>query len=360
MNSLKCIKNINNNVQKYIDLLKINENNIEYGKIYYDKETDNIYFENKNKDIKQLSINTRTINILDKKTPHILQNDNICLFKGVWNDDILYTIDEIVIFENSIYINIQNNTNIKPLNNNDYWNVILNNTNDKINTVINPSTLKNEIIIDDSIEDLIYNNISSNGLFFVIFNNNDQYIYDRLSNTTVKNTEKHIEQNINNIKKIIIKKDIETIMLNLVGKSDDFFFDYISSNNSIHIIKNGFYKITYNIAYHGSVYNVKSMISIIDNNLQNNNIQHIRHSYNKSINRPINDILPDSYYEKEDDFEEKIMYINHSFILPLRNESVESNYQILLNLKFFDNNLNKIIYIHPTYTWMSIETILKE
>jgi hypothetical protein len=150
-----------------------------------------------------------------------------------------------------------------------------------------------------------------------------------------------------------IKKKLEFIPLNHILNNESRCYDNKRSN--VTIKENGSYRFTYNIVYHGSLYNLTSGLTIMDNSSESSdqNKKMVSYSLNNSQNRMNNDTLPDQYYEKINNLEENIKYMNHSFIIPIYG----GEFTLSLALKFNPRNVNKKIYIHPQKTWMTIEKI---
>ena len=190
------------------------------------------------------------ISLIDQNTFEI--NNNIYWKKlmnnyiHIWNEQNIYHIDDIVYNTNdhSIYKKIkidEQNSSKPPQENPIIWELCNHdNTNQKkmdelLNTI---NTIQ-----------------TNNGLFFGIFMNNIQlYKYDITTEKSVINelsineSSIHFSEEEYKKKEIIIKNKIEPIYFELVGNNDSEYFDYIDCSKTIHIIKIGFYKVTYNIS----------------------------------------------------------------------------------------------------------------
>ncbi|MBA42822.1 MAG: hypothetical protein CMF62_02295 [Magnetococcales bacterium] len=159
---------------------------------------------------------------------------------------------------------------------------------------------------------------------------------------------------IGNYAEIKVNKMVEKIPMNFIKNNESSC--YLHKNNSVHIIKEGDYRITYNITYHGSIYKLLSGVLIKDVlNETSKKPEFISASINSNKNRFINDTMPDTYYENptEDNIDELVNHINHSFIVPIYG----SEYSLTLGLKFNKRNNRKKAFIHPLKTWITIEKI---
>jgi hypothetical protein len=172
-------------------------------------------------------------------------------------------------------------------------------------------------------------------------------------------------------KKIYLRNDNEIILpLLLVAKNDTGYYE--QTDSLISIKKHGYYRVTYNIAYHGSIYDLLSKVNVVKQDKQDT----LLYSVNKSNNRLLPyeiltcdslQLLPgddkDKYYEydgtKSETLDKLTQYINHTFYLPIKKESnnKKNYFSVQLTLKINKYNRNKVIYIHPIKTWISIERL---
>tara|TARA_Y100000768_G_C23951905_1_gene670649 strand:+ start:311 stop:1681 length:1371 start_codon:yes stop_codon:yes gene_type:complete len=157
---------------------------------------------------------------------------------------------------------------------------------------------------------------------------------------------------LDNLLKYKIEQVFYKIPINYVQNNNSQCYNF--KEDSVNIIKEGDYRITYNIVYHGSIYDFTSGITIKDalsEQEQKDNYEFISFSLNKDKNRQSNDTIPDNYYETMEN--DNINYINHSFIIPIK----KSEYNLSLGIKFNKRNVNKTIFIHPIKTFLTIEKI---
>ena len=144
------------------------------------------------------------------------------------------------------------------------------------------------------------------------------------------------------------------IPINLVGKQIGDCFEYNPEIASVNIKNSGMYRFTYNVCYHGSIYDFKCIVAKSDGT---DNIDAFTNSHNKSTNRHIYDKTSDKYYENvssKEHLEDITQYINHTFIAYI---NVNSSNKINLLLNFTKRNIGKIIFLHPVETWINIEKI---
>lgn len=259
---------------------------------------------------------------------------NNIVFRSRWAYETEYSKNHIVIDNNdyNLYIcksNLKSYTN--PSADHENWDIFF--SNDWAN-----AENKNDI---------------SSSLLFAVFSNNTCCIrYDNDQNHSVYDPSncqyrhKYItESNLYNFIEYIVKNDTFTIPLNIINTLNNSYYKY---NNNLTIRENGYYRITYNITYHGSVYNIKSAVSVFFTTEE-----YITYSVNRSVNRYGSE--DDSYYENiedEDKLEDITNYINHSFITPLKKGQT-----IKLLLKFTKRNMNKKLFIHPLNTWITVEKV---
>jgi len=209
--------------------------------------------------------------------------------------------------------------------------------------------------------------VSQNPLFFGMFANqicctgfNKDRNVSMYNSNKCKYEHKHItDSQLYEYKKYTINDKMYKVPINLVGKTNNNVFQYNSNMESLYLIKEGFYRITYNLCYHGSVYDVRTMISIEDRDLDSDP-EIITFSINKSINR-LDNTIKDKYYDtikNDDHLEEITQYVNHSFVYQVKsNRRNNTRYQLSLKLRFLNKNKHKNIYIHPINTWLNIEQI---
>jgi hypothetical protein len=198
------------------------------------------------------------------------------------------------------------------------------------------------------------------------------------SNKSINNVTQSEEVNMDelelnddkNYRKSVIKNKDEVIPLNLIGKNTGQSYDYIDGNNAVYIINPGLYRITYNITYHGSIYDFISTVRMTDESDPDNKkeLNHVMHSYNISRNRPYeeydnnDDKSKDKKYTSMKNIDRYTKIINHSFyLLDKKRDDLDDpmnvSYKLSLCMKKYSKNVGKKLYIHPITTWMCVEKV---
>jgi len=272
------------------------------------------------------------------------------VFRGKWNHDHDYRKNHIVLgmLDNNLYIAKRDTSSkMNPSEDHDNWDIFFSKS--WFNTTSLPDMPS-----------------TSNPLFFGMFANEvccAGYNKDREISTynSKKCTHEHKrleDSQIYGYKKHTIDDKMYTVPINLVGKSNTIY-QYNSNMESLYIKQEGTYRFTYNLCYHGSIYDVKTMISIEDRDLDSDQ-QIITFSVNKNVNR-FDTTMKDKYYENikdNDHLDDITQYVNHSFIYQVKaNKRENVRYQTCLKLRFTKKNKGKKIFIHPVNTWLSIERI---
>jgi len=297
---------LNNNVDKsnIISIQKIQDEEGYYGMLMYDKLKDEIIF--KNQYDEETSLTNKSRNWIPKRKNIINQNHECIKYKGNWIETS-YSINDLVLHNKKMYISLINNNT----------------------TSINSSNWKQLTENIDIIRPMYYS-IFLNGSCCHYYDENISKIDSSRCIYKHKNPN---ESDLYECRKIEIDGEDEIIVpLSYIKKCTKNYFRYNENTKNVIILKPGLYRLTYNIAYHGTIYDVNSMISTLDK------LDPILLSMSNNVN-----------YVK---MHETVKNINHTFILPLKQET-----QLLLILKFMKHNHDKMIWIHPVRTWMSIEKI---
>lgn len=317
------------------------------------------------------------------------------MYKGIWDDSISYNVNDIVKYKNSIYISCLSNINSNPETDN-LWLLIDSPVKYIGKWVYGNNYIRNNIVIDE-IDSSLYICCESNkshlqpsldsnnwSPFMPIsnlgnnknINTNNEYFYGLFTNSTCcchydtklritlydKSNCHHSHNSINEskinayMKQLITINEQINIPINLVGSMIGLSYNYNKELDSLYILGYGLFKITYNICYHGSIYDVMSYVKIVKDN---DSEEIFSNSKNKSTNR-INNDNNDDYYEKIKDqhhYDDVTQYINHSFVGYIK-ESKFKKHKIMLMLRFSNRNNGKSIFVHPIETWISIEKII--
>ena len=163
------------------------------------------------------------------------------------------------------------------------------------------------------------------------------------------------DSNIYDHRRMVIKDTFYEVPINCIGHMTSLF-NYNPNYYNLIISEEGVYRITYNIEYHGSIFNVIGLVTEEDLDL-NTRPQTIRFSVNKSNNQ-IDSGIERTFYEGTEDVEEITEYLNHTFYYTVtKNKNDKTNYLLKLKLKFLDNNYNRVLYLHSLNCWMGIEKI---
>jgi len=400
-----------NILNQKILLYKINDKTNYYGELYYDIQTNKIMFMDKDNKIcpiisekennasnieffglwhKDLIYNKNCI-IRDQfdfdsiyialNTHHSMRPPNDDLdnwvllmpsgftFRGKWTEDETYKHNHCVLDDISNELYICKKTLCKGVitSDNSTWVLFMPTLNDNLQKgslwtlpnestsgeSLNESLIESKILSDESYSNTVRTNVS----FFSIFTTESCcYQYNERSGVSVFNQNKcphkHDSPELSNMydfKRIKCHETFIKLPLPMITKNDSEYFDYNNETGGIIIKQQGYYRITYMITYHGSIYDMISSVYNID--------ESILYSVNKSINRSRNDVTLDTYYDYSGNDDERtddlMRCINHSFYLPVKNDDVE----LILTLKLNKHNKNKILYIHPIQTWMTIDKI---
>lgn len=289
-NNIKNInnaKNINNNKQlsEKIILHRITQKSDNFGEMYYDIRTDNIYFKNRIGDIRLLSGDSHLSNKYDKNehNKHNKRNNHTSNNTFKERNDMLNKTDDI-----SIFLSTKSTEDLDKLV---------------------PELESDNIYLDENID---------------------------------VNADVNADANVDEYKMIKIKGPSISIPLSIIINPKYGNITRIDNGNII-IKDNGFYRVTYNFAYHGSIYDIISCLSILGNN--KNNI--IPHSIHRSINRNKNDQEDDLYYNNN----ENINTINHIFYLKVSDAPI----RLTFILKLHEYNIGKILCIHKEKSWICVD-----
>lgn len=385
------------NENKITDIINNKKINIKSNKLF--NNNDNIH-QIEMEDLKNMIIKITYDNI-NKKATEIysvingFKKDNGSIntilnpmYKGIWDDTINYSINDIVKYNNNIYISCMSNINSNPETDN-LWLLIDSPVKYIGKWIYGNNYVKNNIVVDQ-IDSSLYICCQSNKSHlqpsldnvnwskFIPVNpiNAHEYFYGLFTNSTCccyydnnlrltlydKSNCPNSHNNINEskinlyIQQIISINEQINIPINLIGSMSGISYSYNKELDAIYIISHGLFKITYNVCYHGSIYDVMSYVKIVKDN---DDEEIFSNSKNKSTNR-INNDNDDSYYEKIKDqhhYDDITQYINHTFIGYIK-ESKSRQHKIMLMLRFSDKNNGKSIFIHPIETWVSIEKIV--
>lgn len=396
-----------------INYNKLIINNGQSGEIFYDISNDQLNFKNKNGKIIQLNRDLYNIHSINdpnngytNNIQQICKNNNM-IFAGVWSINKSYEKNSFIqdsIDYPCIYIcKVSHMSSVNsrlPHDDNFHWGLVIpssfmfrgewnSNTQYKVNHSVADPINENiyvckkvckgistnnfdywDLFVDKNVnleEPLIIPEFETPSLFvteipafFGVFTNGTCcYKYEQSLGISVFNKKcpnNHKSPNVStiyNTLRIDYKKDILVIPTYLIAKNNLKYYDF-NSDNFIVIKEPGYYRITYNLSYHGSIFDIISGVSTIDNN----NIDFIPYSISKSINRYINDEKNENYYDYNDNNPDILMElaknINHSFYLPVKHKKP---YIISLAIKINKNNVNKTLYIHPVKTWLCIDRI---
>ena len=402
------MKKINNrkrrirNVQDMIILHHITLNNKTYGQVYYDIEEERIYFKSINGKVRCLTDKNpkkipNTINYKNLWTEEKVYEVNdvvkdasdynnlyICvkggksdiypknndswdfflgnqfIFRGLWDHEQEYSLNHCVIdkTDRSLYIAKNRIKSNVPPSGDDNWDIFfcsywIKPTTSFVDTPIQsaPNTLiqSTPTVQPDVLRpDVIRPDVLPSNFMGIFTNGHCCCHYDALTGLSVfspcENHKSPEESNMYNNFTIKVNKIITALPLSLIAQNNTKYYDYDIDNGMVYVKEPGFYKITYNITYHGSIYDVKSKVSII-----RNKPEPIMYSNNSHVNRQLTDQIIDKYYLEN----EQLRHINHTFFLPIK----DGNAGLMLNIKLNEYNTGKIIFIHPIQTWMVIEKL---
>ena len=310
------------------------------------------------------------------------------LFKNIWQQGKSYKKGDLVIDpldNNNIYIcqTDECDQSTVPSNNTIDWNFFYGNaviysgewkygTKYKKNNIVYDKETNQLFICDDNPVNFVYphldntkwslfmptieSTIHKSSLYGINVTQQCCTKYNTDKNVTLYDTSK-CNHNINTTLKQVHQYTSYTITsksmhipINIIGQivNTDISYD----NNKIFITTPGLYKITYNICYHGSLFNTISCVT----KTNNGNIELFTSSKNKSINRLSTDKTKESYYtdSTKKNINEITQYINHTFMAYINEKNTN---EINLMLIFSSSSINKIIFIHPVETWMFIERV---
>jgi len=291
-------------------IFDITQKNKQFGKMYYDKENDDILFVNKMNEAISLTCTKL--------------NNRSTIFRDNWISGISYQTNDIVVSDNCTYICIKNNTDAN-VKNNAYWQKLSG---------------------------------QSQSILFAFFTSESCcYKYDENAGISVFTKCKHQtpeESEMYGSKQLEVTEDIDYILpFTFITKNDTDCFEF--KDDCIHIKKSGYYKVTYNIVYRGSVRTVISKMIVTNSYQEDTDGDYNVFSTNKSVNRMHNDDRNDEYYLNEDNMDETTQYINHTFFIPIPNDKHVSHKLEMALL--FKNSIGKVILLHPIETWINIERI---
>jgi hypothetical protein len=128
------------------------------------------------------------------------------------------------------------------------------------------------------------------------------------------------------------------VPINFVGKNNVETYDYIECTQNLFIIKEGYYKITYNIVFEGAF---DKLTSYVDMNINNEQKSNQVCASVKTIN-----------VDKDD-----MNYINHTFILPINNNNNNNRIDLVCDIMCRDKSSVQHIIIVPVKTWIFVECI---
>ena len=132
-------------------------------------------------------------------------------------------------------------------------------------------------------------------------------------------------------------------------------FDYDSESKNISIKEPGFYSMTYNITYHGSIYNFLARVTTFQRECNCVVGKIIPTSVSKCNNRPVCDAQSAEFYNCPCDVEDVVNTCNFTFFFCLKEGNICN---LLLNLKFPPTNYCQKIFIHPIKTWINIQKLV--
>lgn len=209
------------------------------------------------------------------------------------------------------------------------------------------------------------------GIFFGFFTNGSccfsymhsvgksQYDF-RCDHTTIEESDIWKDQEI-----AVLERSKINIPMNFVTKNSCNGITFDDDEKAVIVDRTGYYRMTYNITYYGSIYNVVSKVILMDINGTSGEL--IPQSINKSVNRyydPFNSVDTDKdkqldeYYEDIKNVEDTCKYINHTYPVYIDTGKYRDNIcKTVLVIDFTERNNGKKIYICPLKTWLSIEKI---
>lgn len=349
---------------------EITKNGQVVAKLFYDEESDQIYFKNKTGKTIPFDQKKRGFEIKEKES-------NIKSFLSVWKPHRANS-DEIVIFEGGIYQCI---TETESSPDGWGWKLLLDTTPFNFQGVWEPGEFeKNSCVIDPETQDyfISQNKIISTDLpskesqdtddwklfmkkeiqqttiplvhaFFT--NGSCCFKYDIKQNRCVFAPEvcpyEHEDPDQSQIylpQKININEETNLIIpLNFVTYCDSNYFKVNQDPKTVEILKLGIYRVSYSVTYHGKLTCLTSQICTVEEESKDQyEVEPILYSINHN-------------YRNIDNGSDQISVINHTFILPVR----EKNIHLIMSLLFPDTDIEnkKSIYIHPVQSWMSIEKL---
>jgi len=241
-------------------------------------------------------------------------------FIGEWEKSKDYRINNVVKYNGSLYICNNNDDDNVEVNKSNRWRLLLS-------------------------EEILGSNTSS-VLFSFITNGMCCISYDKESRTSSFNFKKCINSHKPNTTPIYnpIEFDIKNeciypVSFNYINKTCNFY-SFNEKPPALYITSQGFYRITCNIAYYGTLYDFDCSVSVVTP--QNRKPEEIIFSRNKSVNK------------YDDGGGDNISHFNYTFPFTIKERNI---YQILLLLKFGKHNTGKKICILPVNTWITIERI---
>jgi len=258
------------------------------GQLYYDFDSDDIVFQNAKGD----------------RTTLVKKNESNCLYKGIWNCEQVYRMNDMVKHDGVLFI-CKSKITKQDIWNIDNWEPLL-------------GSNENEYICEEGID----NEVPL--LCCCLVSNPCCYRYSEISCTSFR-VDCSCDSNLDQPLEIFVKGNQIELPLKMITKSNPKYYDNIG------IIYSGYYRITYNVVFCGSVLGFTSMVC-------KNGDEIILFSINRvqSVGNEIN-------------------YVNKSFISPIR---VRDDRTIFLSLclKFTDHDGVKLS-IYPVETYMNIEWI---
>ncbi len=304
-----------------------------YGTIYYDIAKDMLFFKNKKGIEYELFSKIRTTPTypIVHESKHTIINPFV--FRGTWTFGYTYAKNDIVsdpytkdiwIATSDIEISCKIDCHWALLIPYPKIHPIMANNNDEHSEVINNCFF-------DTTESNHHNNTTkSSGISFfygILIPNDTKYTIDHntkisiaLQDTTENNSSKH--EMFQDIK--LEKKNEIRIPINFIAKNDTTYFDY--KQKSIYIIKDGYYKVTYNIVCNGIDDLITTYVNLTNTELESDQVS-------ASIKKT-----------KSEDF---TTYISHVFILPIDN---------IVKLELICSYVKNVpLYVTPINTWITIE-----
>lgn len=328
-----------------------------YGKLFYDESTDQLYFKN-SKDKSVPLIGKKIIKIRESKI----------LYQGVWSKDVFYEANELVHDpedNNRLYICIKTHqSEVNPREDAKYWRLICSGTSqDNIlkKYVKEQSTQETQsIFLPSESMPNVKNDVSyvyammTNRLCCIKYNE-DSGTTEMVDSCQNKHTRSESDS-VRDTRRIEVTKGMTlNIPINYVIRREGSFVGYNNEVKNIIINKSGFYKITYNITYYGSISSVVSRVALLNISSDRGGI--VQQSVHRSINR-VGQLDDDEFYEDINNENDIIQTINHTCYTEVDISKFDDYAcRVVLTSTFGDKSIGKSLYLLPIRTWLKVKKI---